>query len=281
MKILLIEAGSTKSDWVVMDSNSEILTFSHSGINPTVQSKSTILSTLESAKQSLANIQISELFFYGAGCKETASIMMSEMLSTVFSSVLKVYVYSDLLAAARSSCLGKKGVVAIVGTGSHSCLCDGHQIMEEKPSLGYLLGDEGSGNYYGKELLKAYFYKEFDTALSLEFEKEFPILKENFLQYLYSSPKINSVLAEFFPFLLKHKSNDVCQKIISKGILEFYHTRLEMYEYLCPIPLHFVGSVAGLLQSEYLENLASSKYNSIHFNPKPIAGLIQYHRMYA
>ena len=135
---VLVDSGSTKSDWLVLNGSEPILQFELAGLNPMTQSKSSLLSQIEMAKNKLQSIHPESIIFYGAGCKDLAAQIIETLLKDLFPSCL-VQVHSDLLAAARANCAGKEGIVCIMGTGSHSCLSDGHQIIHEKPSLGYLL----------------------------------------------------------------------------------------------------------------------------------------------
>ncbi|NOT35992.1 MAG: hypothetical protein HOP11_01280 [Saprospiraceae bacterium] len=279
MKILIVEAGSSKTDWILVSEAQNLLEFKTSGINPTTQSKSNILSVVEIAKQNLRNHDISTINFYGAGCKGVGKTMMLEILQYCFDKT-EIVVESDLMAAARSSCNGSEGIVAILGTGSHSCLSDGHIILHEKPSLGFLLGDEGSGNAYGKKLLKAYYYKEMDDELLKKFESDYHFIHENYLSALYSSPKTSFELAQFFPFIIKNKEDAFIQKIIQEGMLEFYNQRLSYYNETSHLPIHIVGNVGIQLQEEYTLFLRQKGFTFVNFNASPIRGLLQYHSKY-
>ncbi|MEO6692842.1 MAG: hypothetical protein ABIO44_10920 [Saprospiraceae bacterium] len=279
MNTLIVDSGSTKSDWVLLFNNEIKEEFTLAGINPITQSKSSILSILDIAKQKLNTYPIEAIFFYGSGCKDVASLMMSEMLKYCFFNS-EINVFSDLLAAARSSCDNNVGIVGILGTGSHSCLSDGHQITHERASLGYLLGDEGSGNYYGKELLKAFFYEELSSNLKSKFIECFPFISDNYLSSLYSSNKVSAELAQFFPFLIQNKNSVEIKKIIQKGINEFYNQRISCYKDYSNWPLHIIGSVGLQLKNEYIEFLSMHGFNNIFFYSKPIDGLIKYHQHY-
>ncbi|MCC6817025.1 MAG: hypothetical protein IT267_11480 [Saprospiraceae bacterium] len=279
MNQLIVEAGTSKSDWCLINREKLVFEFTTAGINPTTQGKSNILSIIEIAKQNLKSHSIHAINFYGAGCKGMGQVVIRELLEYCFN-LQNIQAESDLLAAARSSCGAKKGIVAIIGTGSHSCLSDGHQIIDQKPSLGYLLGDEGSGNYYGKKILTAYFYSELSRELIELLESEFPFIQQDYLSALYSNPRISYELAQFFPFLIRHKHNNHIQEIIQEGIAEFYKQRIKNYEDQSSFPLYIVGNVGNALKEEYLAYLLEKGFYIVHFNPRPIEGLIQYHTQY-
>lgn len=54
-----------------------------------------------------------------------------------------------MLGAARAVCGHKEGLACILGTGMNSCLFDGNHMTKNVPSLGFILGDEGSGAVMG------------------------------------------------------------------------------------------------------------------------------------
>lgn len=95
------------------------------------------------------------LIFYGAGCSDVGiALEMQQLLSEAGFSVQEVL--PDTLGACRAVCGDAPGMVAILGTGSVLLAYDGTAIVERYGGWGSLLGDEGSGFYFGKLLLRAY-----------------------------------------------------------------------------------------------------------------------------
>ena len=276
---VLVDSGSTKSDWLVLNGSEPILQFELAGLNPMTQSKSSLLSQIEMAKNKLQSIHPESIIFYGAGCKDLAAQIIETLLKDLFPSCL-VQVHSDLLAAARANCAGKEGIVCIMGTGSHSCLSDGHQIIHEKPSLGYLLGDEGSGNHFGRLLLRAYFYKDFNPEVCQIFEQSFPQISDHYLGQLYSSNRVSAELASFFPFIINHVEVPAVQKIIEEGIESFYNFRVKQYKPQAELPVYFTGSVAFALQRQLETYFAQKGFHNVFFNQKPLLKLAEYHIKY-
>ena len=84
-----------------------------------------------------------------------------------------VTVDHDLLACALSTYEGEPSISCILGTGSNSCYYDGKNLNEEVPAIAYVLGDEGSGSFYGKKLLKDYLYNQLPISIKVDFENEF------------------------------------------------------------------------------------------------------------
>ena len=91
----------------------------------------------------------------------------------------------------------RSGVVCILGTGSPSCYYDGKKIKEQRPSLGYIAGDEGGGNYMGKRILQYYAYGTFDAELKMGFEMRFGNDIREIINTLYHQPSPNRYLASF------------------------------------------------------------------------------------
>lgn len=90
---------------------------------------------------------------YGAGCgsPERAARMktaVSRMLGT-----RNVSVDTDLMGAVRSTLGNGSGLVLILGTGMNAGWFHRGRLQTPMPSLGWMIGDEGSGADIGKHLL--------------------------------------------------------------------------------------------------------------------------------
>ena len=159
--IFIIESGSTKSDWVLIDDKNNQSFYKTIGFNPYFHSSAIIDSEIRKNAELIALVdEIDRIYFYGAGCSsEELNNIVHNGLSSVFTSA-KIIVEHDLLACAYATYDGSPGISCILGTGSNSCYFDGNDLIEEVPALGYVLGDEGSGSYFGKFLLSSYLYNK-------------------------------------------------------------------------------------------------------------------------
>ena len=173
---LIIDCGSTKADWVIVKGDKTIKKFQTEGFNPNYTDKKNISSIITNEVGYKSYIQdITEIFFYGTGCGKTQNCnLIHELLKSVFDKA-DIFVTHDIMAACHALFGNNKGIAYILGTGSNSCYYDGDNIVEKAVSLGYIIGDDGSGSHIGKELLRAYFYKEMPDELSYIFEKEYNI----------------------------------------------------------------------------------------------------------
>ena len=152
---LIIDAGSTKMEWILLEGNAVIQRFTTEGFNPNYAEKQCLVETFQGA--SLPK-EIQFIHYYGTGCgNEQNCQIIKEVFQNYFPDA-KIHVTHDLMAACHALFGHEKGIACILGTGSNSCLYDGENIVEKAISLGYMVGDEGSGMRIGREVVRAYFY---------------------------------------------------------------------------------------------------------------------------
>ena len=191
--ILIAESGSTKTDWVAFSNNSNRdVKISTAGFNPH------ILNTSDIGKQLFQNQelkklvpQVKKIYFYGTGCSSTSMKKVVKVAIRTLFPTATIEVNHDLEAAVRGTWDGNPAITSILGTGSNCCYFDGKTITQTKPSLEYLLGDEGSGNNIGGKLYKAIVYGEAKQYLGNAFFKEFDFGPSEMVTLLYSKEKSN------------------------------------------------------------------------------------------
>ena len=213
--ILIADSGSTKTDWVLCDSGNIITRIKTQGLNPTIQSSEAILAVLvEELAGKLDTDAPESIFFYGAGCAyENANKRMLNALEAVFKTK-NIHIHSDLLAAARALCGHEEGIACILGTGSNSCLFDGKEIIDNIPSLGFILGDEGSGAHLGRQLVGDCIKKQLSKNLREKFFKEYNLDKATILERVYHTPLPNRWLASFTPFMYENRKEAEIQTLL-------------------------------------------------------------------
>jgi N-acetylglucosamine kinase-like BadF-type ATPase len=151
---------------------------------------------------------------------------------------------SDLIGAARWTCGDIPGVVCILGTGSNAARWDGLRIEDSLPSLGFLLGDEGSGAELGKRLLKAFFYRELPPELVHRFRTAYPVLdRTEVLDALYRRPMPNRWCAEFAFFYGQNRGNKWIENNLHEEFSAFVARRVAPLA-APDLPVHAVGGVA-------------------------------------
>ena len=178
--VLIVDSGSTKSDWVLVDGNRVVQTFKTMGFNPFFHNETVISNAIKYHEDLYAHAQhISQVFFYGAGCSsEELNGIVERALQSVFRNAA-IHVDHDLMACAYATFDGRPAIACILGTGSNAIYIDKDHTYEEVPALAYILGDEGSGSYYGKKLLSAYLYKKLPAHLRDAFIERYDIGKDD------------------------------------------------------------------------------------------------------
>lgn len=277
--LLIADSGSTKTSWRFITPDKQIFQHNTQGFNPyfqnTIQIKDELRTVLVPGMEQSHRPE--RIFFYGAGCSsEEKCKVVEEAIRAVFPSA-DVEIHHDLLGAARATCGREEGIAAILGTGSNSCLYDGNDIVEHIPSLGYILGDEGSGAHLGKALICAYIYKELPEQLAKRFEERFKPDKDQILETVYKKPLPNRYLASFSKFIFQHLGDPFIAQMVARSFNEFFDHHICKYSNYDKIRMNVVGSV-GFYYSNILRAVAIERGILIDkILEAPIAGLTLYH----
>jgi len=277
--VLIADSGSTKTDWCLLSKNKEPEHFPTSGINPFFHTEEDCCTLLEKElKLDPAAHKIGRIVFYGAGVKDGAKADFLKKIFRRHFGVDNVEVHSDLLAAARATCGDDPGVVCILGTGSNSGFYDGKKIKHQNPSLGYVIGDEGSGSYLGKRVLQYFFYHTFDEDLHASFRNKYGDDLSAILQKVYNEPFGNRYLASFTQFLIEQRGHYMVENIIEDAFIDFHQRHILKYRESWQYPIHFCGTVAYEFRDILLELHAQYGLDTGKIFKTPRQGLVDYHR---
>ena len=157
---LIADSGSTKTTWILLEDGKVKSTITTGGLNPYFHNSDSVEAAIRAdLAPFLVENHIKEVHFYGAGCSTEYNNNMIIDAIRVFFRKSKVYIYHDILGAARALFGDGRGIACILGTGCNSCYFDGSSTFSPVDSLGYLFGDEGAGSYLGKLFLGAYLKK--------------------------------------------------------------------------------------------------------------------------
>ena len=277
---LLVDSGSTKADWIAIDEDGKVLfTTQTLGLNPEILDGEEIIERINDRFDLLQNKdKATHLFFYGAGCgTDNMKISLSRIFQEYFSNAI-IAVHEDTYAAVYATTpKGEEAIVSILGTGSNCSFFDGKVLHQKVQSLGYIVMDDCSGNVFGKELIRKYYFNKMPKELALEFEKEYNLDPDYIKNKLYKEANPNAYLATFAKFLIQNKDHEFCKKIIFKGMKSFVKNYIRQYENCKEVPVHFVGSIAFYLKDEL--QITFDKYEMKLGNVlrRPIDGLIAYH----
>lgn len=275
--ILVADSGSTKTDWVLVAPDKPNTEFKTGGLNPFFLSDKEMLKIISQQENLLAEAEnVTEIYFFGAGC---SSPDKREVVSNILSQIFKnayVSVDSDLLGSAYATCGHETGLCCILGTGSNITYFDGENIFEGKHGLGYILGDEGSGSYFGKKLITDYLYNSMPEAEQKLFEKSYTVNKEIILTNVYHKPRANYYLASFAAFLGEIKNGNYGKNLIREGLTEFVTTNILCYATADQMKCHFVGSVGWHLKDELQEICAENNIEIGKIMKHPIHDLVKF-----
>ena len=280
--ILIADSGSTKTDWRFVDEENGAVLFEIKsiGFNPYFHSTQFILSTLIKTFSDVYNSvsqTVTEIHYYGAGCSsEDKNLIVRNALSELFP-VATVNIEHDLLGASRAALGKESGIACILGTGANSCVWDGNKVLDNIPSHGYIFGDEGSGSYLGKELLKIYLNNEMDSLMKSKFDEEFNISEQEIIENTYRKPNPNVFLASFARFYSFYPKSKELNNIIRFGFNDFFHRRVISYSDYIYHDLGFVGSIAFHFRDQLEEVARMHSINIKSIEKCPIERLVQYH----
>lgn len=277
--ILLADSGSTKTSWCLKNDGKEDLFFHSEGYNPYYLDTPYISNSIKAALPSHLNTDlVSEVHFYGAGCNADKADIVKQAIIQVFPNA-QVQVEIDLLAAARSV-LGKNaGFVGILGTGTNSCLYNGDKIEKIVNSLGFLMGDEGSGAYMGKQLLIAYAREYMPKELADAFKLQYQLSADDILSKVYAAKMPSTYCASFCLFINEHIKHPFINDIVKNSFKAFFDNIVSYYPNYKNYSFNCVGSIAFnfLPQLKEVASLYEMKIGNIIKNP--IDGLIHYHAL--
>ncbi len=278
--ILIADGGSTKVDWFAVNSDkTDAFKTRTEGLNPAIVDEAIL------KKRILGNINIEEVrekishvFFYGAGCGTPKAVTV---LETIFQEVFvnaAVVVAEDMLGAVYAASEAEPAIVCILGTGSNSCYFDGKNIHNCTTSLGWAIMDEASGNYFGKKLIRDYYYKIMPEEIRNKFEEQYNLEDDYIKNELYKGDAPNTFLASHASFMFDFKEHTYITSLIADGVDEFFRYRVLPYGKGKEIPIYFIGSVAFYF-ANIVEEIAK-KYQLTFSGTiqRPIDNMIAYHK---
>jgi glucosamine kinase len=275
--ILIVDSGSTKSDWIAINGSERTL-YNTKGLNPYFHTEKTVVQAVHSNEGlSAFSGKVEQVFFYGAGCSSPhLNAIIEKGLENAFPQA-KVHVGHDLSACAYATYTGEPAISCIIGTGSNSCFFDGFTIAESVPALGYILGDEGSGSYLGKRLLSDFLYNRLPEKIHDGIVNDLELDKDKIVDRVYRQPDANVFLASMVKFLYQHRLEKYVRDITFQGFKHFIDIHVASFENFKSVPVHFVGSVGYLFRSELEEACNEYEVRLGNVIQKPIDGLVNYH----
>lgn len=281
---LIADAGSSKIDWVVTDSEfNELARVSTPGVNALTGSPEALLMSFAQLHESLRGTpadgaSFAEAHYYGAGCAGPVAIRkVRSALEAIFHTDI-ISVESDMLGAARSLLGKRRGIACIIGTGSNSCLYDGYQIADNVPALGYILGDEGSGALIGRTLLSDFLKRRMPRALSNDFSARYGIDAPIAIERVYRGEAPSKFLASFVPFAADYQDEPYIDRILRHELGRFIDRNVKGYADWQSLPVAFTGGIAFNFRNILREECARRGISVDSISDRPLCGIVDFHR---
>lgn len=275
--IIIADSGATKTDWRVLTERGS-MAFHTIGLSPYFTSADDLNAALREAfPADIDPSQVRQVHFYGSGCgSHEHGELMAQRLRAFFGQA-QTHASSDALGSARALFGNTPGLVVILGTGSNVCRYDGHSLSALTPSLGFALGDEGSGAHIGRLLLRAHLYHQLPPHISQALEQQHDVSVSTVLEATYKGVRPSAYLASFAPFALANLHEPAIQAIVDASLNELYQIHLSAYP-LAQLPVGITGSI-GCLLAQRIDALAQQHGFAIaRYVQRPIDALEEYHR---
>ena len=223
--------------------------------------------------------RVTRVYFYGAGCQDGQVHNMEVALRRVFPKADTVHVSVDLLAAAKALLGDAPGFAAILGTGTNTCLYDGRTISYHIDSLGFLLGDEGSGAAMGKRILADFLRNQMEADVRAAFERKYALSEATLMEQVYASHEPNRYCASFARFLDEPEAaGDYRHQVVSDAFQTFFEKLVCLYPAYRSLTFNCVGSI-GYHFSDFLKIEAEKRGMQVGIIlPTVIEKLTLYHQ---
>ncbi|MCC5919116.1 MAG: N-acetylglucosamine kinase [Cyclobacteriaceae bacterium] len=273
--IWIADSGGTKTDYRLI-SERGVEQHQGMGLNPYHLGESQLANEIEGLKLKFGKPD--KFYFYGAGLG-TAEMrdQFQKQLQQVLPDVL-IEVYADMVGTSRALAGKNAGICCILGTGANACLYDGEKIVQQRPALGFVLGDEGSGSYLGKQILRRYLYGELNDKMKSAFESRFQVTQADILKAVYQEKKPAFYLASYAPFLFDHIQEPSIARLVYDAFAFFIEQHVVPLDPKKQYRLHFTGGVAFNFMDMLRTVCADMGYTLGNVVEKPIAGLSLYHQ---
>lgn len=275
MKIIA-ESSSTRTEWALLDGDRVVEHAFTTGINPFFQTRREISHCIRlELDEVFFRRRWEHVYFYGAGCtsQEKRKIVENSLIAQFKTPVT---VESDLLGAARGLLVRRSGLACILGTGSNSCLYNGSEIVQTVSSLGYILGDEGSGAYMGKKLIADILKGLAPKELARSFYEKFMVSPTVLMDDVYTNALPSRSLSRYSTFLVEHLDNEYAHNMVYDSFMDFFNRNLSFYDY-ANLPASFVGSTCVLFSSVLEEAAADFGLEIAKVSRYSMPGLVEYH----
>ena len=281
---IIVESGATKTSWRALCDDGSVRSAQTAGLSPTCLDYDHIRGIMREAMPVLnpEGKTVSQIFFYGAGLVSPEAAAPVQSALEMWCPFAQVEFHSDIVAAARALWGNGSGVVAIMGTGSNSCLYEDGKVVRNIRPGGYVLGDEGSGVALGRAFLADYIKGLVPEDISAEFDKEFGLDYAGIVRKVYKEQAASAFMGSVAPFVMKYIDNQYVSELVKDCLEAFLKRSLSRYcqgasDNAAARRVGVVGSF-GCACEPLLHTLAPAYgLDFVKFIKSPIDELVSYH----
>jgi len=277
--IAVVYSGSNYADWRLADRGRTIASFKTAGINPYFNDENQIIALLNKNINLIHHAEeIKRIYFYGAGSFSSDLKNIVHNAFSIFFKFGRVTVEHDIDAAAIACCKNRPGIICICGSGSNAAWYDGRKVKPNNYGLGFVLADEGSGNWLGRQLLRGFMNETLPPNIRKKFEHRYDFDRKSLLEKVYRQKQPAVFLSSFTDFYLDNKEDNYLKNVIITGFNKLIHTYL--------LPLHkqhpgatvnFTGTVAANFEDYLLEAASDTNITIGNIIKEPINNLLTYY----
>lgn len=283
MKII-VESGATKTDWRAVASDGTLRSFQTEGLNPSCLDDEHVRDVVRQAVPVLnpEGAAVTDIDFYGAGLVSQEAVAPLRDALELWCPFADIRFHSDILAAARALFADDSGVVAIMGTGSNSCLYeDGKVVMNIRPG-GFVLGDEGSGAALGKAFLADFIKGLVPKYMADAFTAEYGLDYARIVQKVYKEDAASAFLASLAPFVMKNVADEYVSGLLEECLESFVVRSLSRYsayasDKAASVKVGVVGSFGCACEPQLKQLGARYGLEFVRFIKSPVDELVKYH----
>lgn len=280
--VIIAESGATKTAWRGLCEGGEVRRIQTAGLSPTCLDHDAVRSLVREAVPSLNpdGALVRQIVFYGAGLVSDQSAAPLREALEMWCPFAQIHFHSDILAAARALFGDGTGVVAIMGTGSNSCLYENGTVVRNIRPGGYILGDEGSGVSLGRAFLADFVKGMLPEQVEEAFVREFGLDYPQIVRKVYKEPAASAFMASLAPFILSHADDPYVESLVQECLESFVRRALARYSDPSDVRTSMVGVVGsfGCACGKRLREIGE-RYGLefVKFVKSPIDELVKYH----
>ncbi len=277
--IAVVYSGSNNAGWRLAYKGRTVASFNTNAINPYFNDEKYIVQLFNKNINLIHHAEeIKRIYFFGAGASSDELKQVVYNAFAAFFKFAKITVGHDIEAAAIACCRNAPGIVSICASGSNAAWYDGKKVKPNNYGLGYILADEGSGNWLGRQLIKGFMNETLPANIRKKFVQKYDADRKTLLEKVYRQKQPALFLSSFSDFFLENKQDPYIKNVITTGFSKLIQT------YLVPLnkqhqgaSVHFAGSVAANFQDYLYEAAEGTGITITDIIKEPINHLLTYY----